>query len=49
MVYLALGLSAEKLSVNIVSSVVVIVLIMRTPVCCKIRLHKDILCSSHVS
>lgn len=39
MVYLALGLCAEKLSVNIVSSVVVIVLIMRTPVCSKIRLH----------
>lgn len=49
MVYLALGLSAEKLLVIIVSRVVVIVLIMRTPVCSKIRLHPDILCSSHVS
>jgi len=49
MVYLDLGLSAEKLSVNIVSSAVVIVLIMRTPVCSKIRLRQDVLCSSHVS
>lgn len=49
MVCLALGPSAEKLPVNTVSSVVVIVLIMRTPVCSKIRLHQGILCSSHVS
>lgn len=49
MVYLALGVSAERLSVNIVSSVVVIVLIMRTPVRSKIRFHQEILCSSHVS